>query len=91
MDMDVFTILRTVYPGETISTRWSAVKMVSDGDGGELCRTTCYYMHYPSGNIYLLTLLYPDGDGRVVPTAFYAEYIAPEDVPDSVWESLADT
>lgn len=91
MDMDVFTIYRTIYPGETLSTRWTPVKWVEDGDGNELCLSTCYYMHIPSGNMYKITMIYPDGDGHVAPFAFYAEYIAPEDVPDSVWESLADT
>ena len=86
--MDVFTIFRTVYPGDTISTRWSAVDKVTTEAGEELCKSECYYMQYESGNMYKLTLLYPDGDGHVSPTAFYAELLDLEDVPQKVWDEL---
>lgn len=88
LTMDVFTILRTVYPGDTISTRWSTVNKVTTETGEQLCRTECYYMHYESGNMYKLTLLYPDGDGHVAPTAFNAELLDLEEVPQKVWDEL---
>lgn len=88
-NMDAFTILHTIHPDNTISTNWTAVKMVTDAYGIELCMTSCYYMQYESGNFYKLTLLYPQGDGRVLPSAFSAEFVPLEEVPDSVWSKLS--
>lgn len=88
MQMDVFTIVRTVYPGDTNSTPWSAVKIVEDTDGTKLSKTTCYYNPDFNDNVYLLTLLYPYEEDDPMPVAFYAELVEPGDIPESVKSKL---